>query len=514
MCKILTFILYNCTFYCYISHAKSINIDANQTRTDMKKIFSLIFLSLSLIVQSSYAQLNVHPTSGEYEWPSDPQVRQKLDKWQDQKFGMIIHWGLYAVPGMIESWALCNEDWITRDSTQSYDDFKKWYWGLSEKFNPVNFNPEQWAKAGKDAGMRYLVFTTKHHDGFCLWDTKETNFSVAQGPFKDNPRADAAKYVFDAFRKQNFMIGAYFSKPDWHSEYYWWPYRATPDRNNNYDIRKNPWRWNKFKEYTYNQISELMHNYGSMDILWLDGGWVRPLETVNDEVRAWGAKIPEWSQDVDIPKIAAMGRKVQPGLLVVDRTVHGPYENYQTPEQKIPDHQLDHPWESCLTLGNDWGFVPSDRYKSATKVIHQLVEVVAKGGSLLLGVGPKPDGTLPADVVSRLEDIGKWTAKNGQAIYGTRSAAVYKDGKTWFTRSKDGKKVYAIACMEEGAPMPATVSWTGNAPSKNSKIVLLQTGKAVKYTVSNGRVTVDLRGLAINNKAEASALAFAYTSSK
>jgi alpha-L-fucosidase len=186
------------------------------------------------------------------------------------------------------------------------------------------------------------------------------------------------------------MIGAYFSKPDWHSEYYWWPKYATADRNNNYDIRKYPWRWNKFKEFTYNQLSELMHDYGSIDILWLDGGWVRPRETVNEEVLSWGARIPEWSQDIDMPKIAMMARKAQPGLLIVDRTVHGRFENYQTPEQRIPSTQLDHPWESCMTLANNWGYVPNDKYKTSAKVIHTLIEVVAKGGSLLLGVGPKP----------------------------------------------------------------------------------------------------------------------------
>ena len=352
------------------------------------------FFFFFLLRMGALAQENIHQQSSTYKWPTEPEVRAKLEKWQDLKFGMIIHWGLYAVPGIIESWNLCSEDWIERDSTIAYEDYKKWYWGLKKDFNPVNFNPEEWAKVAKEAGMRYLVFTTKHHDGFNMFDTKQTDFKISDGPFRNNPKADVAKYVFDAFRKNGFMIGAYFSKPDWHSEYYWWPKYATADRNNNYDIKKFPWRWNKFKEFTYNQLSELMNNYGSMDILWLDGGWVRPLETVNDEVRSWGAMIPKWSQDIDMPRIAVMARKAQPGLLIVDRTVHGPYENYQTPEQRIPEQQLDHPWESCMTLANNWGYVPGDAYKSSVKIIHSLIEVVAKGGSLLLGIGPKPDGTL------------------------------------------------------------------------------------------------------------------------
>lgn len=460
------------------------------------------------------AQQNVHPQSAAYEWPKDPEVRKKLDQWQDQKFGMIIHWGLYAVPGMIESWALCSEDWIERDSTVAYSDFKKWYWGLKKDFNPVNFNPEQWAKAGKAAGMRYLVFTTKHHDGFNMFDTKETDFKVSDGPFKNNSKADVAKHVFEAFRKENFMIGAYFSKPDWHSEYYWWPKYATADRNNNYDIRKYPWRWNQYKSFTYNQISELMHNYGSIDILWLDGGWVRPRETVNDEVRSWGARIPEWSQDIDIPRIAAMARQAQPGLLIVDRTVHGPYENYQTPEQRIPDQQINNPWESCMTLGNNWGYVPGDQFKSPAKVVHSLIEVVAKGGSLLLGIGPKPDGTLPEDAVKRLEAIGKWMDKNGAAIYSTRTTEKYQDGNTYFTTSKDNKKMYALVCLKENEPLPQVVEWTGNSPQKGSQMRLLQTGESVKWKQEGNLVKVYLPVRSLKENGGNAALAFSYTPAK
>jgi len=451
----------------------------------------------------------VHHQSTTYEWPKDPLVKQKLDKWQDQKFGMIIHWGLYAVPGIIESWSICSEDWIERDSTITYDNYKKWYWDQSKSFNPVKFNPEQWAKAGKAAGMKYLVFTTKHHDGFAMFDTKESDFSIAKGPFATNPKADVAKYVFDAFRKEGFMIGAYFSKPDWHSQYYWWSKYATADRNNNYDIRKNPWRWNMFKQYTFNQIGELMHNYGSVDILWLDGGWVRPLSTVNDEVRAWGAAIPAWDQDIDMPKIATMARKAQPGLLVVDRTVHGPYENYQTPEQRVPEKQLANPWESCMTLGGAWGFVPNDQYKSAAKVIHTLVEVTAKGGSLLLGVGPKADGTFPQEVITRLEEIGKWVNVNGKAIYGTRITKAYHDGNTWFTQSKDGKTRYAVYCPIEGEKLPSTISWIGNTPKKGTSVTLIGTGKKMKWKELSGKISIELPA-AVSKNEDSIALAFEF----
>ena len=463
---------------------------------------------LCLCLTVGAQEQGIHQQSTLYEPPADPLVKQKLEQWQDQKFGMIIHWGLYAVPGIVESWSICSEDWIGRDSTIPYDTYKQWYWGLKKDFNPVRFDPDQWASAAKAAGMRYLVFTTKHHDGFNMFDTKQSDFKISNGPFKNNPKADVAKYVFEAFRKEGFMIGAYFSKPDWHNENYWWPMYATPDRNVNYDIKKFPWRWQKYKDFTYNQISELMHNYGRMDILWLDGGWVRPIETVTDEVRAWGARIPETGQDIDMPKIAAMARQAQPGILMVDRTVHGPYENYQTPEQRVPDHKIDNPWESCMTLGGAWGYVSGDRLKPASQVIHTLVEIVAKGGSLLLGVGPQADGTLTAEAVSRLNEIGKWLKENGAAIYNTRSTGRYNSGNTWFTRSKEGNLHYAITLIKD-AETPAVVEWEGNLPRKGSLIKSVATGEKVKWKATGNKVTLQVPSRLKTTK-NATALAFSF----
>lgn len=475
----------------------------------MKRAGSLLLLLLIINI-ASQAQPNVHPSSAKYEWPTDPLVKDKLEKWRDQKFGIIIHWGLYAVPGIIESWSLCSEDWITRDSNSNYENYKQWYWGLKDQFNPVKFNPQQWATAAHSAGMKYLVFTTKHHDGFAMFDTRESDFSIAKGPFATNEKANAAKYVFDAFRKEGFMTGAYFSKPDWHSKDYWWPLYATADRNNNYDIRKFPWKWQRYKDFTYNQIKELMTEYGSMDILWLDGGWVRPLETVNDEVRSWGAAIPAWSQDIDMNRIATMSREAQPGLLIVDRTVHGPYENYQTPEQRVPEKQLQYPWESCITLGDAWGFVPNDRYKAPGTVVKQLIDVVAKGGSLLLGIGPDASGLFPDTVVSRLAAIGKWMERNGEAIYNTRTLADYKEGNVYFTKAKEGKTVFALACMDDNGSVPSTIQWKVNAPSKAARMVLLQTGTPVKWTRTGDQVTVSLTAKQKQQCAGTSALAFRY----
>jgi alpha-L-fucosidase len=455
---------------------------------DFRNFFFKVLI-LCMTFHFGQAQNSIHPVSSEYQYPKELDVARNLENWRDQKFGIIIHWGLYAVPGIIESWSLCDEDWITRDSSSNYDEYKKWYWGLKQSFNPTKFNPESWAKAAKAAGMKYLVFTTKHHDGFNMFDTKFSDFKISNGPFKDSPKANVAKFVFDAFRKENFMIGAYYSKPDWHSQYFWWDLHATPNRNVNYDIRKNSWRWNKFIEYTHNQLNELTTDYGKVDILWLDGGWVRPRNTVTDEVRAWGAPIPDFDQEINMPKVAEMVRKNQNGILIVDRTVHGEFENYRTPEQAIPKQRSANPWESCITLGGAWGYVPNDNFKPSSAVIHTLIEIVAKGGNLLLGVGPTAEGEFLPEQVSRLEEIGRWMAKFGEAIYNTRSIENFQSGDVYFTKGKD-KFGYAIKKVSTGSQLLETISWEKNTPRKGSKIVIVGENESLRWETIGKRTTV------------------------
>lgn len=438
----------------------------------MKKILiSLLALTMAL---PSMGQGDVYEKSETYEWPTDPQVVDKLKNWQDLKFGVLMHWGVYSVPGMVESWAICDEDWVTRDTTMTYQQYKEWYWGLADKFNPVKFNPDQWASVMRDAGMRYMIFTTKHHDGFCLFDSKYTDYSIARHAFRDNPKRDVLKHVLQSFRDKGFMIGEYFSKPDWHSQDYWWDvYPTKRGRNVNYDIKKWPWRWEAFKKYTYDQMEEVLTRYGKVDIFWLDGGWV----------------CKENNQDIDLPKIATMARSHQPGLIIVDRTIHGPYENYRTPERTIPETQLDTPWESCIPLTNDWGWVPRPTWKSPAKVINTLIEVVAKGGNLVLGVGPTPEGLIEPEAVQRLEAIGRWLNKNGQAIYNTTITPHYNEGRLWFTASKDGKKRYALYALPDGEQLPATLSWTSNKPKS---VHLLATGQKLKAQKQDNRTTINL----------------------
>ena len=438
-------------------------------------ILTAAVAALSVLPMGMSAQGNIHERSTEYEWPADEQVVENLKQWQDLKFGVLLHWGLYAVPGIVESWSICDEDWITRDSTCTYQQYMDWYFGLAEEFRPVKFDATQWASACADAGMRYMIFTTKHHDGFCMWDTRETNFSIARHAFKDDPRRDVLRHVLDAFREKNFTVGTYFSKPDWHSQQYWWDTYGKKGRNVNYPIKQHPQRWQQFVKYTHRQIEELMSNYGKVDILWLDGGWV------TKENRG---------QDIDMPGMAAMARSHQPGLIIVDRTIHGPYENYQTPERTVPEEQLAFPWESCIPLSDDWGFVNHPRWKSPQRVINTLVEIVAKGGNMVLGVGPTPEGLIQPEAVSRLKEIGQWLKKYGRAIYGTTITPRYHDGNIWFTAAKDGKSLFAIYQLNEDETVPAQLTWTGNLPKKGVR--LLSTGKKLKTKVAGDRVTVTL----------------------
>lgn len=180
-----------------------------------------LMASLPMVkAQEKSDQSFVHQQSevADYVWPESPQVMQKLKHWQDQKFGVLMHWGLYSQAGIVESWSICSEDWIRRERYNNYEQDKQWYWSLKDTLNPVKFNPDLWADVMKKAGMKYMIFTTKHHDGFCMFDSKYTDFSIAHGSFANNPRKNVAKEVFDAYRKKDFMIGCYFSKPDWHSE--------------------------------------------------------------------------------------------------------------------------------------------------------------------------------------------------------------------------------------------------------------------------------------------------------
>lgn len=454
----------------------------------MKK--ATFFLSILLTLSGAIkAQEHESP----YIKPTDPLVLENLEEWQDLKFGIFMHWGTYSQWGIVESWSLCPEDegWTQRSGefSKDYFTYKKAYEGLQTTFNPTQFNPEKWANAAKDAGFKYVVFTFKHHDGFCMFDSKLTDYKVtsAKTPFHTNPKADIAKGVTDAFRAKGFKVGAYFSKPDWNCPDYWWSYFPPKDRNVNYDPARYPERWNAFKTFTYKQIEEILTGYGRIDILWLDGGWVCPKSTVNPNVDYYHKVI---DQDIDMASIAAMGRKNQPGLIVVDRAVGTEFENYRTPEQQIPAKPLDHPWETCMTMAGSWSYVPNDIYKPSWKIIHNLVDIVAKGGNYLLNVGPSPQGDYHDAAYERMKEIGAWMKINGDAIYATRPVAPYKEGNICFTQNKTGQ-VNAICLLDENVnTLPAEIRIKGIKPAPKAVIQLKGYEGKLKWKTVNGETII------------------------
>jgi alpha-L-fucosidase len=441
------------------------------------KINVWLSLMLLLMAGSIQAQEEGHDDIKGYQLPKDKQVADKITQWQDLKFGLFMHWGTYSQWGIVESWTLSPEDYAFCKRNGPYADnyftYKKAYENLQTVFNPTQFNPEKWAEAAQLGGMKYMVFTAKHHDGFCMFDTKYTDYKItgSKSPYASNPNSNITKAIFDAFRKKNFMVGAYFSKPDWHSEDFWWSYFPPTSRLQNYDIKKYPERWKRFAEFTYNQIEELMTGYGKVDLLWLDGDWAK----------------------IDMAPIATMARKNQPGLIMVDR--HGPaeYVNYLTPEQKIPTHFISVPWETCMTMGKSWSYDPNEKYRPTRELIQKLVDIVAKNGNLLLDIGPGPDGEWHPVAYERLKEMGRWLQTNGESIYGTKPVMPYRKDKWAFTGN--GKALFASYLpADKETDLPAVLSLQDSLITvpANATITLLGTQKSLKWAKNGSQVDIQI----------------------
>ena len=451
-----------------------------------KHIILIVIITLTTqIVYSQHEEQKYYPST-------DTLVQKKLAWWQGIKFGLLMHWGTYSQWGIVESWSLCpeDEDWCKRNGKYSsnYFEYKKAYENLISTFNPTHFDPTKWAKAAKDAGMRYAIFTTKHHDGFCMFDTKQTDYKVTSQscPFSTNPKSNIAKEVFSAFRDEGFGVGAYFSKPDWHCPDYWDPYFPPFDRNPNYDIKKYPEKWDRYKAFTYNQIQELVTDYGKIDILWLDGGWVQPMTETSPR---WG-KVPS-NQDIDMPQIAEMARKNQPGIIIVDRAVEGHYQDYLTPEQQIPDKPLSYPWETCMTMATSWSYVPGDINKPTRQIVQMLCTIVSRGGNYLLNIAPSPEGDFDPIAYQRLKEIGKWMIINGEAIYGTRPISPFKSGKVVLTAKENS--IYAIYLTDEDEKqLPSKIRIEGLKLSKPGKATILGKNKTIKFTTGDNYIELEI----------------------
>ncbi len=456
---------------------------------------------LLLLVLTSCSMLTkAQEHDNRYVPETDPLVLEKLDQWQDIKFGLLMHWGAYSQWGIVESWSLCPEEygWCERKMGSDPDDYflyKQEYENLKLTFYPSKFTPEKWAKAAKGAGMKYVVFTTKHHDGFCMFDSKYTDYKVTDPkcPFSSHPRSNIAKEIFDAFRSEGLWTGAYFSKPDWHSPYYWDPKYPPRDRNVNYEPEANPENWNKFIEFTHNQILELMTDYGKMDILWLDGGWVA--KTPKSQIDHWyentlAAKENGYlkhriiNQDIKMDDLVEKVRIKQPGLIVVDRAVYGKNQNYLTPENRVPEKELPYPWESCIISGGGWSHTKNAKYMSGLEGIQMLVDIVAKGGNLLLNIAPTPEGEWQPGAYDLLEEFGAWMGVNSEGIYNSKVLPPYKEENICMTQQDNGNAYFFYLCKEGENKMPEAISIQSHQPAEGAKVTLLGSKKSLKWEPS------------------------------
>lgn len=461
----------------------------------MKKNILLFFLLAPIFSVYSQAILE----DERYVPETDSLVLEKLNDWQDIKFGLLMHWGTYSQWGIVESWSICPEDygWCERkkgSNPQNYFEYIKEYEGLKKTFNPTKFNPEKWAKAAKDAGMRYMVFTTKHHDGFAMFDSKYTDYKVTdpECAYSSNPKANITKEIFNAFRNENMWVGAYFSKPDWNHKNYWDPYFPPFDRNVNYDPAIYPEKWNKYIEFTHNQIMELLTDYGDVDILWLDGGWVKKRDKQNLDEN-YAEKFTEntsgngfikhrmVSQDIRMDELVAKARKKQPGLIVVDRAVYGKNQNYLTPENRVPEEALPYPWESCIISGGGWSYTPDATYMSGRTGIQLLVDIVAKGGNLLLNIAPSPEGEWQQGAYDLLKEFGDWMKINSEAIYNSKVLAPYKESNICMTQQDYGNAYFFYMADENENKMPPEIAISSHQPNEGSVVTLLGDDKPLKW---------------------------------
>jgi alpha-L-fucosidase len=330
--------------------------------------------------------------AGETAWGSPaPANAARLQWWREARFGMFVHWGPVSLKGTEIGWSRGAQIPVAE-----YD-------ALYQRFNPVNFNADDWVKTAKEAGMKYLVFTTKHHDGFCMWDTKQTDFNIMRSPFG----RDVVKELAAACRRHDLAFGTYHSVCDWHHPDF--P-RTSPGGN----LRRPVYQLDRYEAYLRAQVKELITGYGPLLIMWFDV----PQEF--DAKRGLG--------------LEHFTRELQPDIIINNRS--GAQGDYDTPEQRVGKYQDHRPWETCMTICRQWAWKPDDEMKSLKECLQTLVLCAGGGGNLLFNVGPMPDGRIEPRQVERLRDMGGWLAKNAESIYGTRGGP-FKPNKAWASTRKD-----------------------------------------------------------------------------
>ena len=332
-------------------------------------------------------------------------TQKKMEWFKDAKLGIFIHWGIYAVNGISESWSFYN-------GYISHEDYLK----QTASFTAKNYDPVYWAKLIKESGAKYSVITTKHHDGFALWDTKIGDFSVVKS---SAAKQDVLSPFVKALKKNKLKVGLYYSLPDWSYQ----DYTHHTKKVRRYNISDDPERWNRFLGFYHGQLQELKDNYNP-DLWWFDGDWEHNAE--------------EWQ----IEKTRALLLKNRADVIFNSR-LNG-NGDYQTPEIGLPvlRPKADY-WELCMTMNDSWGYQHNDKnYKTPQQILDIFVDCISKGGNLLLDIGPKADGTIAAEQENILKQLGRWTAKHSEAIYGTRKGIPYDHFYGPSALSKDSTILY------------------------------------------------------------------------
>jgi alpha-L-fucosidase len=352
----------------------------------------------------------------------------KTDWFVHDRFGMFIHWGLYAIPARGE--------WVRSVEKISVEDYQPYF----DTFNPTDYDPKVWAKAAKEAGMKYAVMTAKHHDGFCLFDSKLTDYKSTNTPCK----RDLVREYLDAFRAEGLKVGLYYSLLDWHHPDY--PHYGDgihPMRENE-AFKDKEHNFENYLDYLYGQVKELCTDYGKLDLFWFDFSYG---EMKGEKWRATELVrlIRKHHPDVLIDNRLEGSGEAQGSIMTDNPTEYA--GDFACPEQIIPPEGLRNPkgepvlWEACFTMNNNWGFTQRDKqFKPAELLIKKLVECVSKGGNMLLNVGPDAHGRIPDESLAILSKIGAWMKKNGESIYGCGYTDIPKPDTGRIT--KNGKTLY------------------------------------------------------------------------